>query len=361
MKNKNSKVLHSLLIKNFKSIGNQEKIDFGNLTLLCGENSSGKSTIINTLLLLAQSGHHFYQQPDTSFPLNGVVQQLGSIENIKNKNSNSEISVGLLGRDEISNLFFQISLDDLGTGRNILHSKYVLNFLKDPDELGIDSVETSKDKLYMTNAFEFSYFETELENKFVLEHDIPDDIKNKLEEYIVFSDSKSENSKYHTSLNFNAREYYFASEESTISPEIIKEVFSKKISEMNFESTDHSFNGVMFKDGFPSNQLSTPKELTRSIMSDFITKFKDLDLENLSIDIRDFAYSDEMWSEEAEDFIELDVNTERNLLIDHIFSENLDFPDLDKENLLRIVDKFFGRKSSLSNYFKYLFELGFSI
>ena len=45
-------------------------------------------------------------------------------------------------------------------------------------------------------------------------------------------------------------------------------------------------------------------------MSDFITKFKDLDLENLSIDIRDFAYSDEMWSEEAEDFIELDVNTE---------------------------------------------------
>ena len=87
MKNKNSKVLHSLLIKNFKSIGNQEKIDFGNLTLLCGENSSGKSTIINTLLLLAQSGHHFYQQPDTSFPLNGVVQQLGSIENIKNKSN----------------------------------------------------------------------------------------------------------------------------------------------------------------------------------------------------------------------------------------------------------------------------------
>ena len=28
---------------------------------------------------------------------------------------------------------------------------------------------------------------------------------------------------------------------------------------------------------------------------------------------------------------------------------------------MRIVDKFFGRKSSLSNYFKYLFELGFSI
>ena len=75
---------------------------------------------------------------------------------------------------------------------------------------------------------------------------------------------KSENSKYHTSLNFNAREYNFASEESIISPEIIKEVFSKKISEMNFENTDHSFNGVMFKDGFPSNQLSTPKELTRS-------------------------------------------------------------------------------------------------
>ena len=137
---------------------------------------------------MAQSGHHFYQQPDTSFPLNGVVQQLGSIEDIKNKNSNSEISIGLLGGDEISNLFFQISLDDLGlgTGRNILYSKYVFDFLADTEELRIDSVETSKDKLYMTKAFEFSYFETELENKFVLEHDIPDDIKNKLEEYIIF-------------------------------------------------------------------------------------------------------------------------------------------------------------------------------
>ena len=362
MNNKNSKVLHSLLIKNFKSIGNQEKIDFGNLTLLCGENSSGKSTIINTLLLLAQSGHHFYQQPDTSFPLNGVVQQLGSIENIKNKNSNSEISIGLLGGDEISNSFFQISLDDLGTGRNILYSKYVHDFLKDIDEFNaIDFAEFSKDKLYMTKAFEFSYFDTELENKFLLETDIPKDIKNKLEEYITFSDFKSENTKYHTSLNFNAREYNFLSEESNISPEKINETFSSKFSEMDYENSVHSFNGVMFKDGFPSNQLSTPTELTRSIMSDFISKFKDLDLENISIDIRDFAYSDEMWSTEIEDYMEFDSNTERNLLIDHILSENLDFPDLGKENLLQIFDKFFKRKSSLSNYFKYLFEQGFSI
>jgi predicted ATPase len=130
---KDNKVLRSLLIKNFKSIGDQEKIDFENLTLLCGENSSGKSTIINTLLLLAQSGHHFYQQPDSSFPLNGVVQQLGSIENIKNKNSDSEISIGVLGREGNDNLFFQISLEDLGVGGNILNSKYVNDHLFDAD------------------------------------------------------------------------------------------------------------------------------------------------------------------------------------------------------------------------------------
>ena len=33
MKNKNSKVLHSLLIKNLKSIGNQEKIGFWELNI----------------------------------------------------------------------------------------------------------------------------------------------------------------------------------------------------------------------------------------------------------------------------------------------------------------------------------------
>lgn len=357
---KDNKVLRSLLIKNFKSVGDPQKIDFENLTLLCGENSSGKSTIINTLLLLAQSGHNFYQQPDSSFPLNGVVQQLGSIENIKNKNSDSEISIGVLGREGNDNLFFQISLEDLGVAGNILNSKYVNDHLFDADEYSLDS-DGYKDLWYKTKAFEFSYFNTEKENKFLLESDLSENIKNKLEEYIVLSDYKSENSKYHTSLNFNAKEYDVLAAESIISPENIKETFLNKISETGI-THGSSFNGVMFKDGFPSNQLSTPADLNRKIMGSFIAKFKELDLENLSIEIRDFAYSgDEMWSEEEEDYMELDVNTERNLLIDHILEDNLDFSDLDEENLKLMIDKFFKRKSSLSNYFKYLFEQGFSI
>ena len=361
MKDKDNKVLRSLLIKNFKSIGSQEKIDFENLTLLCGENSSGKSTIINTLLLLAQSGHHFYQQPDLSFPLNGVVQQLGSIENIKNKNGDSEISIGLLGREGDNNLFFQISLDDLGVGGNILNSKYVNDHLFDADDYSLDPTVGYEDLWYKTKAFEFSYFNTEKENKFLLESELPENIKNKLEEYIVLSDYKSENSKYHTSLNFNAMEYDVLGAESIISPENIKETFLNKISETGI-THGSSFNGVMFKDGFPSNQLSTPTDLNRKIMGSFIGKFKNLDLENLSIEIRDFAYSgDEMWSEEEEDYMELDVNTERNLLIDHILEDELDFSGLGEESLELVIDKFFERKSSLSNYFKYLFEEGFSI
>ncbi|MBT6232587.1 MAG: AAA family ATPase, partial [Nitrosomonadales bacterium] len=205
------------------------------------------------------------------------------------------------------------------------------------------------------------YFNTEKENKFLLESDLPENIKNKLEEYIVLSDYKSENSKYHTSLNFNAMEYDVLGAESIISAENIKETFLNKISETGI-THGSSFNGVMFKDGFPSNQLSTPADLNRKIMGSFIAKFKELDLENLSIEIRDFAYSgDEMWSEEEEDYMELDVNTERNLLIDHILEDDLDISGLGEESLELIVDKFFKRKSSLSNYFKYLFEEGFSI
>ena len=356
---KDNKVLRSLLIKNFKSIGDQEKIDFENLTLLCGENSSGKSTIINTLLLLAQSGYHFYQQPDSSFPLNGVVQQLGSIENIKNKNSDSEISIGLLGREGNDNLFFQISLEDLGVGGNILYSKFINDHLFDASEYALDPAGY-KDLHYKTKAFEFSYFNTEKENKFMLESDLPENIKNKLEDYIVLSDYKPENSQYHTSLNFNAIEYDVLASKSIISPEIINDTFLNTISESGI-SIGSSFNAVMFKDGFPSSQLSTPSDLNRKIMSNFIAKFKDLDLENLSIEIKDFAYSNEIWSEEEEDYMEFDVNIQRNLLIDHILEDDLDFSGLDEKNLELIVDKFFKRKGSLSNYFKYLFEQGFSI
>ena len=72
----NENLLQSLLIKNFKSVGETSKVDFRNLTLLCGNNSSGKSTIINSLILLAQQSHSKNKLEEIKFSLNGVVQWL---------------------------------------------------------------------------------------------------------------------------------------------------------------------------------------------------------------------------------------------------------------------------------------------
>ena len=74
MEKNSENLLQSLLIKNFKSVGEVSKIDFKNLTLLCGNNSSGKSTIINSLILLSQQSYSKNKLEEvkfslTSFPL----------------------------------------------------------------------------------------------------------------------------------------------------------------------------------------------------------------------------------------------------------------------------------------------------
>lgn len=48
-------MLQSIFIKNFKRFNHGQKIDLKPLTIICGRNSSGKSTILQSLLLMKQS------------------------------------------------------------------------------------------------------------------------------------------------------------------------------------------------------------------------------------------------------------------------------------------------------------------
>lgn len=62
-------------------------------SFLCGANSSGKSSLIQTLLMLAQSFSSRYQ--DDSITLNGALVRLGSFNDIKKHNSpNDTITIG---------------------------------------------------------------------------------------------------------------------------------------------------------------------------------------------------------------------------------------------------------------------------
>ncbi len=48
-------MLHSLELENFKAFGERARIPFAPITLIFGENSAGKSTILQALYLLKQT------------------------------------------------------------------------------------------------------------------------------------------------------------------------------------------------------------------------------------------------------------------------------------------------------------------
>lgn len=48
-------MLESITLKNYKSFENETSIEIKPLTILCGVNSSGKSSIIKSLLMMRQT------------------------------------------------------------------------------------------------------------------------------------------------------------------------------------------------------------------------------------------------------------------------------------------------------------------
>ena len=73
-------MVDSLHIENFKCFENQH-FELGNLTLLTGLNGTGKSSVIQSLLLLRQSHQHRFLQ-DGGLLLNGDLIQLGTAQDI---------------------------------------------------------------------------------------------------------------------------------------------------------------------------------------------------------------------------------------------------------------------------------------
>ena len=338
MEKNSENLLQSLLIKNFKSVGEVSKIDFKNLTLLCGNNSSGKSTIINSLILLSQQSYSKNKLEEVKFSLNGVVQQHGSIQSVKNKNAKTELSLGILGKNQNGKIYFQISLDDnLANGQNILYTKYIADYLEDYDGNPEDPLN------YMTAAFELSYFENESEDKELLEKDLPDDLKNALSRYITLQTTSANN--YLPSLNFNAKEYEFALPESLLDSKVIKNTFLTKLGELekDYNIISESFNGVVFRDGFPSNQLKRPTKLLSSIMEDLKTSFLEYDWDNFSSELSDFILDDDY--EDMFDFEEY-------------LHEEFSTKKLNQKELNTIVSGFINNKESISKFYLSLFNFG---
>lgn len=73
-------MLDNITLENFKSFRNLKNLEFKPVTILCGTNSCGKSTILESILLLKQTLES--RNLNQTVLLNGRLVRLGSLENI---------------------------------------------------------------------------------------------------------------------------------------------------------------------------------------------------------------------------------------------------------------------------------------
>lgn len=85
-------MLSDVQLKNYKSFKNLDNLKIKPITILCGANSCGKSSILQSILLLKQTKES--RTPNNSILLNGKYIHLGDIHNvIHGHNSEQELSI----------------------------------------------------------------------------------------------------------------------------------------------------------------------------------------------------------------------------------------------------------------------------
>lgn len=89
-------MLSSISLKNYKCfkqlrVRGNEDLDIKPLTILCGVNSSGKSSIIKSLLMLKQSYENSYSSNELTF--NGDYVKCGRFEDISSNHNNEPITL----------------------------------------------------------------------------------------------------------------------------------------------------------------------------------------------------------------------------------------------------------------------------
>lgn len=84
-------MLKKIIIKNFKCFREETEFPLGQLTLLTGINGRGKSTMLQSLLLMRQSIEH--NDNAAQLVLNGSCVHLGSFNEIRNSNISREESI----------------------------------------------------------------------------------------------------------------------------------------------------------------------------------------------------------------------------------------------------------------------------
>lgn len=95
-------MLKSWSIKNFKPIVDSGELQFAPVTVLAGRNSSGKSSLLQSILMIAQTLSN--RLPDRPLITNGLLTQLGTFEDVLNTNTGEKmlhVSFDLLFNEDV--------------------------------------------------------------------------------------------------------------------------------------------------------------------------------------------------------------------------------------------------------------------
>src|SRR5262249_3198387 len=163
-------------LANFKSFKDETQLDLAPITVLAGANSSGKSTIIQSILLLKQTIQ--YVPGTRAIGLNGPLLKLGRFDDIKNTSSQAE------------NIQIAWELDELSTYRGttgappyyygprapiqLKGASFSMSFGLDPE-----TVEESTDALHARPSSELRLLQPSLESVSFAAHYVSmDEAKN---------------------------------------------------------------------------------------------------------------------------------------------------------------------------------------
>ena len=148
-------MINNIKIKDYKCF-KEERIDFKNLTLLTGTNSSGKSSCIQSILLLA---NHASGSDIIKF-----LESLGRFEDLKNKKTNPD-KIEISSKEENCTIKFTLDKNDNETLNNELS---ILDYPKNLTYLNanrapigeINSISKLKDRYFGINGeYIISYYE----------------------------------------------------------------------------------------------------------------------------------------------------------------------------------------------------------
>ena len=142
--------LNRISIKNFKSFGEKQNIEIADLSVFLGANSSGKSTALQTLLMLKQTIE--CNSPNINLLLSGKYVTLGDYKDVLNDKNNEcvEISLSFCSKSEISNeseiVYSFLGCDEENQNGSILNS---LSFKDSSIKLEFKYIDNYQYELYV--------------------------------------------------------------------------------------------------------------------------------------------------------------------------------------------------------------------